>query len=122
MASSGNTWFKKLEAKQARWKRRQNGNTFTPLLTRTATPHAEKAEALKHQKVLMHGMRHGNFVNNGGVVLAALFEGTGLPTEELKAPKTNAERAAEDKRIALPMKPTWAPKPYGKLNRRRLAA
>lgn len=27
----------------------------------------------------------------------------------------------EDKRAPLPMKPSWAPRPYGKLNRRRLA-
>lgn len=122
MASSGNTWFKKLEAKQARWRRRLNGNTFTPLLARAQTPHHEKVVALRHQKILMHGMRQGNFVNNGGMVVSAIFDGSGLPDEVIKPPKTNAERAAEDKRAPLPMKAGWAPKPYGKMNRKRLSA
>jgi hypothetical protein len=122
MASSGNTWFKKLEAKQKRFKQRLNGNTFQPLLNRSQTPHAEKAVAFKHQQALIHGSAHGKYVNDGGVIIAAIFEGDGVPSEEFKAPKTNAERAAEDKRSALPMKADWAPKPYGKMNRRRLAA
>lgn len=122
MASSGNTWFKKLEAKGKRFKTRQHGNTFQPLLNRTQTPHAEKAVAFAHQKALIHGSAHGKYINNGGVIIAALFEGDGVPDEVFKAPKTNAERAAEDKRSALPMKANWAPKPYGKMNRKRLAA
>jgi hypothetical protein len=112
MASSGNTWFKKLEAKQARWRQRQNGNTFTPLLARATTPHHEKLQAFKAQSVLI----------SKGLVIAAIHEGDGLPDEVLKVAKTNAERAAEDKRKPLPMKPSWVPRPYGKLNRRRLVA
>ncbi|WP_454627747.1 hypothetical protein [Bradyrhizobium cenepequi] len=122
MASSGNTWMKKLEAKAARFKRRQNGNTFEPLLNRTSSTHHEKAVALKAQKDLLHGFRHGRFVNKGGVRIIAIVDGTGVPDEVIKAPKTNAERAAADKRPPLKdvMVQGWKPRPYGKLNRRRL--
>lgn len=115
MASSGNTWFKKLEAKQARWRRRQNGNTFEPLLNRTSSTHAEKAVALKTQQDLMNGFRHGKFVNKGGLRIAALVEGTGVPDEVMKAPKSNAERAADDKRAPLKgmMVAGWKPKKFG---------
>lgn len=113
MASSGNTWFKKLEAKQARWRQRQNGNTFTPLLARATTPHHEKLIAFNHQKLLQ---AHDEDRGKVAVVIAAIYDGTGLPDEVIKVPK-----AKEDKRAPLPMKLSWAPRPYGKLNRRRLA-
>lgn len=59
---------------------KRNGNTFKGVMARSSSTFAEKAQAFKAYKDLMHGFRHGNFVNEGGVRWVGR-DGKGLPSE-----------------------------------------
>ena len=104
-------------AKQARVVLREKLGTMTPLTVRAGkSTHHEKRVELDRYKKLIHGYREGKFVNKGGVVFVAQFEGSGLPDETIKPPKTNQERAEADKR--KPLRVEWCagfrPRGFGK--------
>src|SRR6478752_4396688 len=89
--------------------------THKPIIARTMTPYAEKTTAYReHVERILNG-------SNPSAV--ETFRGDGLPDEvisgsknwaEVKPPKTNAERAKEDKRNRLKdeMVPGWRPSRY----------
>lgn len=99
------------------------------VVTRTRASYHDKREAFEVHKRLIHGYHHGTFVNEGGITPCppvtydakgnhvVTFRGDGLPDDSLggiKAPKTMAERAAEDKRRPLKdeMIEGWKPARY----------
>jgi hypothetical protein len=103
--------------------------TNKPITSRSSSSYHEKAEAFKVHKERIHGFQHGRFINEGGYNPAppvtydkdgehiVTFRGDGLPDDSLggfKAPKTNAERAAEDKRapIKSEVREGWKPQRY----------
>lgn len=103
--------------------------TQRAVITRTRSSYHDKREAFEVHKRLIHGFRHGNFVNEGGVNPCppvtydakgqhiVTFRGDGLPDDSLvaiKPAKTMAERAAEDKRRPLKdeMIEGWMPARY----------
>jgi hypothetical protein len=90
MALGGNTWQKKLMAKQKRHILRARYGSMVPL--------AERIRRAKAAKLR---------------VLDMLVD---LDDETIKPPKTNQERADKDKRAPLKdvMVAGWAPKPWGK--------
>lgn len=107
MAKSSNTWQKKLMAKDARLASRARYGSMVPLLTRNKSPFHEKKLAFEdHRKMIVEH----------GVNPTAVFDGTGLPDEVTKQPKTNQERAEADKRN--PLRAEWSdgfkPRGFGK--------
>jgi hypothetical protein len=58
---------------------KRHGNTFKPLMNRNSSTYAEKAQALKAYKHLLR--REDASENFVPCVVAAIFDGTGLPNE-----------------------------------------
>ena len=78
--------------------------SIKPMISRTKTPFHEKAIAYEaHRKLIALGINP-----------APIFEGTGLPDEVVRVPKTNQERADADKRRPLKdeMVQGWKPGRY----------
>lgn len=105
MASSGNTWQKKLIAKQKRFAVRQNGNTFKGVLARSSSTHHEKVIAFKAQQLLL---AHDEDRGKVPVVIAAIFDGTGLPDEVAKVSKP------KDREFNAPMRVGFVVRGFGK--------
>jgi hypothetical protein len=105
MAKTGGA-VAKLEEKSKRNAVRFKLGTIKPMISRTKAPFHEKLVAYDaHRKLIANGINP-----------APVFEGTGLPDEVVKVPKTNAERAEADKRAPLKdeMVAGWKPRPFGK--------
>jgi hypothetical protein len=125
MASNGGA-ITKLQDKAKRNAMAKRMGTIKPILTRTKTPFADKAMAFAEHKRAIHGhMVNGVMVDEGGrnPPPAMTFWGDGLPDEvipgsknwsHVKAAKTNAERAAADKRnpIKSEVRDGWKPQSY----------
>lgn len=73
-------WCAKGIEKEKQRRIKRNGNTHKGVMARSSSTFAEKAQAFKAYKDLMHGFRHGNFVNEGGVRWVGR-DGKGLPSE-----------------------------------------
>ena len=131
MAKTGG-WFKKLRDKQRKQATETKLGKQRAVITRVASTHADKRVSFEAHKRSIHGLEvHGRVVDSGGrnpqpvltnikrdgSVKAVCFHGDGLVDDSLstlKAPKTNAERAAADKRnsIASEAKPEWKPRGF----------
>lgn len=117
MAKTGRAVAKLVEKDKRRAMKARLGGQ-SALITRTRSSYHDKVLALETHKHLIHGFTHGRLVNAGGINLGCrvtdlskdgskrgvTFRGDGLPDDSLgetKAPKSNAERAKEDKRPRL---------------------
>src|ERR1700687_5807105 len=79
VTSMSQGWCAKNIEKAKRNGIRRNGNTYKPLMNRSVSTFAEKSQALKAYKTLLR--RDDPSENFIPVVIAAVFEGTGLPDE-----------------------------------------
>lgn len=106
MAKTGGA-VQKLSLKMQQRSTRLHKGTFKPLIARIDATYHEKVVAMKVHREMIHGreiVRRDGTIDHvgGGINPTAVFEGTGLPDEvTVKAPKTNQERAAADKRNSL---------------------
>jgi hypothetical protein len=85
-------WCAKGIEKNKRNGQRRNGNTFKPLMNRNSSTYAEKAQALKAYKHLLR--REDASENFIPCVVAAIFDGTGLPNEGYDFGETPAKKFA----------------------------
>jgi len=109
-------WCAKGIEKSKRNNLRRNGNTFKPLMNRNSSTFAEKQLALKAYKTLLR--REDPSENFVPVVIAAIFDGTGLPNEgydfgpeaepivkRFNGPRVRTPEAAV---VAAPRVKTWS--------------
>ncbi len=118
MAKTGG-WAKKLMDKSRANATKQKLGGQRAVITRNASPYAEKVAALNDHKALIEsGCNLGTPLTwVGAGKRARTFHGDGLVDDSLaalKAPKTNAERAKADKRTPLDreMRNDWTARPY----------
>lgn len=125
MAKAGGA-VQKLQLKAQQRSVRLSKGTFKPLIARIDATHHEKAIAYRaHQEMIENGINPGPVDDYALVVKLSAKTGkpmkaklmrvhSGVPDEVTRTPKTNAERAAADKRapIKSEMRDGWKPQPY----------
>lgn len=108
MAKTGG-WCKKLMDKSRANATNNKLGRQRAIITRNKSPYADKRVVFnEHAKAIQGGHNPGP---------AETFRGDGLPDDSLaalKPPKTNAERAEQDKRAPLDdeMRSDWVARPY----------
>lgn len=130
MAKTGRAVAKLTEKSKQRAMKHKLG-THNAIVARTRSTYAEKVVAFELHKQSIHGFHKGSIHNEGGRNpcprvtytkregddTAVTFRGDGLPCDALesaRAPKSNAERAKEDKRqsIKSEAREGWKPERY----------
>lgn len=105
MAKTGG-WCKKLVEKSKRNATTRALGSKRAVVTRSNSTHHEKRVALEaHRRLIQnHAINLGprvTYLKRQGDEVATTFRGDGLPDEVTSTAKTNAERAAEDKRAPI---------------------
>jgi hypothetical protein len=120
MAKTGGA-VTKLQDKAKRNAMRVRMGTFKPIISRNTSPfHDKRIAYIVHQRTVcgVISARSGEYVQEPRAIAPAeTFYGDGLPDDSLdgfKVPKTNAERAAADKRPPLndEMVEGWKPQAW----------
>lgn len=118
MAKTGRAVAKLLEKSKRNATNRALGTT-RGVITRTKSTFAEKAVAFEaHRRLIQdHAINLGprvTYTKRTGDDTATTFRGDGLPEEVTRVAKTNAERAAEDKRAPIKdeVRTGWKPQRY----------
>lgn len=109
----------KLSDKRKRMGTNQALGTIRAVVTRTNSTYNEKRVALEaHRRLIVeHAINLGprvTYTKKTGDDTATTFRGDGLPEEVTRVAKTNAERAAEDKRAPIrdEVREGWKPQRY----------